>query len=63
MIAIIDPESSTALCGVCGEVYTLVTFADSCCEPDGPTVLREYIAGALVVLAVAFLFAVLPFAT
>jgi len=59
--AIIDPDTGTALCGVCGGLAEHAEWADECCvfAPDPPA-WRSILALVLVAASLAFLVA-LPF--
>ena len=64
MSAILDPTNGLAMCETCGQVYGLVAWAEGCCaEPPDPPRTRTVVAGALILLALIYLFAYLPFAT
>jgi len=59
--AVIDPTHRVAMCGRCGLVYLSVQHADECCiVPPEPPAYRTVIAGALVLIAVIYLFVLLP---
>jgi hypothetical protein len=59
MNAITDPESTSTMCGACGEVYAFAAHAEDCCEPRAYS-SRTVIAGALILLSVIFTFVLLP---
>jgi hypothetical protein len=59
--AVIDPMHEVAMCGRCGLVYLSVAHADECCVvPGDPPAYRTVIAGSLVLLAMIYLFVLLP---
>jgi hypothetical protein len=57
--AIVDPFTEAPYCGVCGAAADDLAQADECCA--SPPVYRQIIAGALVLIAMIYLFALLPF--
>lgn len=64
MNAIVDPFTHAAYCGACGASAVDLVHAHECCaDPPDPPRARTVIAGALVLLALIYLFAFLPLAT
>jgi hypothetical protein len=59
--AIVDPFTLAMHCGECGALAVDFLHAQDCCaEPAEPPAYRTVIAGCLVLIAMIYLFVLLP---